>query len=81
MTLTEKKALVAAFLTRCNRYADDKLAHYRAALADTSGRSSLELQDKIGHWTAYRAFNEYTIQELQTTRLDAWFAEPDPAER
>ena len=80
MTLDEKKRLVADFLTRCNRYADGKLAEYRAALDEASGRRALELQDKIGHWTAYRTFNEHTIEELASARLDEWFAESGAAD-
>jgi hypothetical protein len=75
MTLEEKKRLVAAFLQHCNRYADGKLAEYRTALDGASGWRALELQDKVGHWSAYRAFNEHTIEELETARLDEWFAE------
>lgn len=72
MTLGERKELIVRFLLRCNLYADDKLAGYRAELDAASGRRALELQDKIGHWTAYRAFNEHTIEELRTPRLDDW---------
>ena len=75
MTLGEKKDLIVRFLLRCNRYADGKLAGYRAELDDASGRRALELQDKIGHWTAYRAFNEHTIEELAGPRLDDWLAD------
>jgi hypothetical protein len=81
MTLDEKKALVADFLARCNRYADDKLAEYRTALDGASGPRVLELQDKIGHWTAYRVFNEHAITELRTAALDEWFAESRPPNR
>ena len=38
-----------------------------------SGMTALGIQDKIGHWTAYRAFNEHTLSELATARLDDWF--------
>ncbi len=73
MTLSEQKRLVGRFLRRCNRYADDKLAGYREQLAGAAGFEALELQDKISHWTAYKTFNEYTIDELEgTDRLDAW---------
>lgn len=75
MTLEEKKSLVADFLARCNRYADGKLSEYRGSLDGASGQRALEIQDKIGHWTAYKTFNEYTIAELETARLDDWFAE------
>jgi hypothetical protein len=78
MKLDEKKRVIADFLTRCNRYADGKLAQYRAELASASGRRVLELQDRIGHWTAYRTFNEHTMTELESTTLDEWFSEPGP---
>lgn len=69
-----KKAVVADFLTRCNRYADGELDKYRAQLATVSGSEALALQDKIGHWTAYRAFNEHALAELARGELDDWFA-------
>lgn len=77
MTLEEKKACIAAFLCRCNEYADGKLAGYRERVTEASGWQALELQDKIGHWTAYRAFNEFTIEELAGSELDEWFVEPE----
>lgn len=80
MTLSEQKRLVGRFLRHCNRYADDKLAGYGERLGRATGFEALELQDKISHWTAYRAFNEYTLDELeQTDRLDAWLGE-EPAQ-
>lgn len=73
MTLSERKRLVTGFLRRCNRYADDKLDGYRERLRAAKGFEALEIEDKISHWTAYRTFNEYTIEELEgTDRLDAW---------
>jgi hypothetical protein len=74
MTLAEKKAVVAHFIRKCNEYADGKLAQYRNELEHTGGMQALVIQDKIGHWTAYRAFNDYTIEELETEALDHWFA-------
>ena len=67
-----KKAVVADFLARCNRYADGQLEKYRAQLNAASPGEALAVQDKIGHWTAYRAFNEHTLGELATPKLDAW---------
>jgi hypothetical protein len=78
MRLDEKKALVAAFLDHCNRYATDRIAAHRAELAGATTWQSLAIQDKIGHWTAYRAFNEYAIEELSTQELDHWFDELPP---
>jgi hypothetical protein len=72
MTTQEKKELIAAFLTKCNDYASVRIERHRTALAGATPWQSMEIQDKIGHWTAYRAFNEYTIQELATAELDHW---------
>jgi hypothetical protein len=73
METQAKKAVVADFLTRCNRYADGQLDKYRAELATLSGGEALAVQDKIGHWTAYRAFNEHALAELARGELDDWF--------
>ena len=73
MDLAAKKAVVADFLVKCNRYADAQLERYRAELAVTNGPAALALQDKIGHWTAYRTFNEHALGELETRKLDDWF--------
>lgn len=73
MTLSQQKSLVRQFLERCNRYADDKLADYGERLRSCSAADVLPLQDKIGHWTAYRAFNEHAIEELSAGQLDGWF--------
>jgi hypothetical protein len=73
MTLDQKKSLIRQFLERCNRYADDKLADYDERLRSASAADALSLQDKIGHWTADRAFNLYAIEELADGGLDGWF--------
>ena len=73
MDAAAKKAVVADFLTRCNRYADGQLDKYRAQLAAAAPAEVLAVQDKIGHWTAYRAFNEHALQELARGELDDWF--------
>jgi hypothetical protein len=73
MNVAEKKAVVVQFIAKCNDYAAAKLADYRSQLDGASGREALALQDKIGHWTAYRTFNEHTLGELATHELDAWF--------
>jgi hypothetical protein len=74
MDAAAKKAVVADFLARCNRYADGQLEKYRARLAAASPAETLVVQDEIGHWTAYRAFNEHALQELAHGELDDWFA-------
>jgi hypothetical protein len=68
-----KKAVVADFLARCNRYADGQLDKYRRQLATASPVEALAVQDTIGHWTAYRAFNEHALAELARGELDGWF--------
>jgi hypothetical protein len=74
MDATAKKAVVADFLARCNRYADGQLDKYRAQLAAASVAEAVAVQDKIGHWTAYRAFNAHALGELTRGELDDWFA-------
>jgi hypothetical protein len=74
MNVIEKKAVIADFLAKCNQYADGQLAKYRTQLADTTGSEALAIQDKIGHWTAYRAFNEHALGELASGQLDGWLA-------
>lgn len=71
----EKKRIVSEFLQRCAAYADDRLVAYRQQAALAKGNEGLALQDKISHWTAYRVFTEYTVEELKTAELDSWFAD------
>lgn len=78
ITDAQKKRIVSAFLVRCLAYADAKLDAYRAQVPATTGMDALALQDRISHWTAYRAFTEYTIAEIGTTELDDWFAAIEP---
>jgi hypothetical protein len=73
MDIAAKKAVVADFLVKCNRYAEGQLEKYRGRLAGTSGAEALAIQDEIGHWTAYRAFNEHALGELAGRELDDWF--------
>lgn len=77
LTLVEKKALITRFLAQCNDYADAKLAayieEYRASLRSGNAAEALALAGKIGHWTAYKAFNRHAIGELETRALDDWF--------
>ena len=73
MTLIEKKRVVREFLERCNTYAEQQLAGYHSALAAATPWQAMEIEDKINHWTAYRAFNAFAIEELATAELDDWF--------
>jgi hypothetical protein len=74
MNSADKKAAVADFLKRCNRYAEGQLAKYRQDLTTADAAAALAIQDKIGHWTAYRAFNEHALGEIDRGELDDWFA-------
>lgn len=73
MSLNQKKRLVGDFLRRCNAYADDQLAKYRSGPEPATSVEALAIQDKIGHWSAYKAFNEHAMAELETDVLDHWF--------
>jgi hypothetical protein len=74
MNRADKKTVVADFLRKCNGYAEGQLAKYRQAAATANSAEALAIQDKIGHWTAYRAFNEIALGELDRGELDDWFA-------
>lgn len=67
-----RKRIITDFLERCNAYADERIAHYSAAFDGTTAAEALALQDKLGHWRAYLAFNEHAIKELQAGELDHW---------
>ncbi len=71
----EKKQIVTAFLERSNGYTNGMIANYRKQLDDAAGMDAVALQDKISHWTAYRAFNEYAIEEMKGTQIDDWFVD------
>ena len=74
MNVAAKKTVVVEFLAKCNRYADGRIEHYRAQLDGASTSEAVAIQDKIGHWTAYRAFNEHAVGEIDRGELDDWFA-------
>jgi hypothetical protein len=74
MTSADKKAVVADYLHRCNRFAEGQLMKYRQDLKTADAAAALAIQDKIGHWTAYRAFNEHALAEIGRGELDDWFA-------
>jgi hypothetical protein len=76
MDSAEKKAAVTDFLNRCNRYAEAELAKYRQQLVTADAGAALAIQDKIGHWTAYRAFNAHALAEIGRGELDDWFESP-----
>ncbi len=74
MNSADKKAVVADFLHRCNRYAEGQLTKYRLDLEAADATAAVAIQDKIGHWTAYRAFNAHALGEIDRGELDDWFA-------
>lgn len=73
MDISAKKTVIADYLLRCNRYAEGQLEKYRAKVTTATAAEALVLQDKIGHWTAYRAFNEHALHEIEAGELDDWF--------
>jgi len=74
-TMDQKKQVITDFLRKCNEYSDGMIAKYQARLDGANGADALALQDQVSHWSAYRAFNEYTIEELKTDEIDDWFDE------
>jgi hypothetical protein len=68
-----RQALVSQFIRRCNDYADAEVARYRIALQQAPTDDAAGIARKIADWQVYRAFNEYTLAELETTTLDTWF--------
>ena len=74
MDVATKKTVVSDFLLRCNDYANGQLGKYRRELEGAPAAQALAIQDKIGHWTAYRAFNEHALREIAAGELDDWFA-------
>lgn len=71
-SLDDRKRIIIDFLHRCNGYAEERLVHYASELDAVSPSQALAVQDKIGHWCAYRAFNEHAITELRQGLLDEW---------
>ena len=72
-SVVEKKKLISDFIRQCNDYADGQVRKYQARLAQAGAMDALELETKIYHWKVYKAFNIYTIEELETDELDSWF--------
>lgn len=73
-SLDDDKRIISDFLRRCNGYADERIAHYSGQLEGSAAAAALALQDKIGHWCAYRAFNEHALDELARGELDDWLS-------
>lgn len=72
----KRKSIVTAFLRRCNDYADRELARYLEQLGSTTDAAiALSIQDKLVHWSAYKAFNDVALTEITHGQLDEWFVE------
>lgn len=69
--MSDERAIVTAFLNRCNAYAQQSIERKR-----TRG----ELND-IPTWESYIEFNQHAIEEIANGTLDKWFdlpSEPKP---
>ncbi len=66
MSIEERRSLVASFLRRCVRYANDSIGR-------KIGRGGQE--DEISRWVAYRDFTEHAIIEVSNGDLDSWLEE------
>jgi hypothetical protein len=73
ITIEQQKEIVTRFLRKCNRSSLARLDAYRARQGLRPTIEGLVLAAKIGQWSAYYAFNEFTIDELKTAELDDWF--------
>lgn len=74
-SIVEKKTIISDFIRQCSDYADGQLRKYQARLEQAEAMEALDIEAKIYHWKVYKAFNAYTIEELKTDELDAWFDE------
>ena len=72
-SVVEKKKIISDFIRQCNDYADGQVRKYQARLAQADAMEALEIETKIYNWKVYKAFNIYTIEELETDELDRWF--------
>ena len=75
ISIAEKKKIISDFIRQCNDYADGQIRKYQSRLDQANVMEALDIETKIYHWKVYRAFNEYTIEELKTDELDNWFDE------
>lgn len=71
-----QKRIVNDFLVRCNVYATERVAHYQSQLQAAAPADAVAICDKLSHWAAYRAFNDYTLREIADGTLDEWFPQP-----
>ena len=69
----EKKQIISEFIKQCNDYADGQVRKYQARLEQAGAMEALDIESKIYHWKVYKAFNIYTVEELETDELDHWF--------
>ena len=65
----DKKAIVADFLGRCITYSDKSI---------TRKKARGEVED-IAAWQSYRDFTAYSLEEVNSGKLDDWFDEDGPA--
>ena len=73
VSISEKKEIISDFLEKCNAYSDSMIKKYHHESGGKLSEDELLIQDKIVHWMAYKAFNDYAIEELKTEQLDDWF--------
>ena len=61
--MTDERTAVAAFLKKCNVYAEASIERKRE-------RGEL---DDIAKWEAYIEFNQHALEEIANGTLDRWF--------
>ena len=68
--MTDERTAVAAFLRKCNVYAEASIARKRE-------RGEL---DDIASWESYIEFNNHALEEIANGTLDKWFTPTEPTQ-
>ncbi len=66
MDISDYRNLIAKFLERCVRYANDSIARKE---------SRGEEPEEISKWITYRDFTEHALMEVRNGELDSWLEE------
>ncbi len=66
MDTSDYRNLVAKFLEKCVRYANDSISRKE---------SRGDEPEEISKWTTYRDFTEHALMEVRNGDLDSWLEE------
>ena len=65
MSIEKRRNLVASFLRRCVKYANDSIDRKR-----DKGE-----EEEVAKWVAYRDFTDHAVMEVSNGDLDSWLEE------